>query len=457
MAVTLQPKTNTEKIMNKTRTLLLAILLIGICCGISAKTLVVYYSYTNNVRTIVNELATQKEVDVVEIQPAKEGQDYAANNYALGTQLLNAINAAPNDASSYPEIKPVSVDFTQYDDIIIATPLWWSQMAAPMQTFLFNNGAAMEGKNIWMIVSSASSGISGVVADAERLIPDGNFQGNQLWIESSQVSQATSMLNTWLLETGQVSAINNQKMVVLSDPHVMAPGLLLSEGTAWTTYLNGQRKLVDYSQRLFDDMIVRIKRNLRPGLVLISGDLTKDGERASHQIVASQLQRLVDAGIQVLVVPGNHDINNNGFSLDEKITLAESIGKYMTVYISSEKQLPETLAKYKLSTPAAQIHNVLANADLYVGDSQTMAAEAALLGTPAIRSNSFVGDSDMSNFKMLEKKYGLLRNIRDFDTVLSTAIDFAKSSRKEEWKRRRETYYSSVGNTNEYIADLLER
>ena len=55
MAVTLQPKTNTEKIMNKTRTLLLAILLIGICCGISAKTLVVYYSYTNNVRTIVND------------------------------------------------------------------------------------------------------------------------------------------------------------------------------------------------------------------------------------------------------------------------------------------------------------------------------------------------------------------------------------------------------------------
>ena len=153
----------------------------------------------------------------------------------------------------------------------------------------------------------------------------------------------------------------------------------------------------------------------------------------------------------------NHDINNNGFSLDEKITLAESIGKYMTVYISSENQLPEALAKYKLSTPAAQIHNVLANADLYVGDSQTMAAEAALLGTPAIRSNSFVGDSDMSNFKMLEKKYGLLRNIRDFDTVLSTAIDFAKSSRKEEWKRRRETYYSSVGNTNEFIADLLER
>ena len=296
---------------DKKRLFLLVILLIGMCSGICAKTLVVYYSYTNNVRTIVNELATQKEVDVVEIQPTEEGLDYAANNYALGTQLLNAIKAAPNEAASYPAIKAVSVDLSQYSDIIIATPLWWSQMAAPMQTFLFHNGAAMAGKNIWMIVSSASSDISGVVADAERLIPNGVFQSNKLWIRSSQVPQAASMLNTWLLETGQVSAINNQKMVVLSDPHVMAPELLVSEGTAWTTYLNGQRKLVDYSQRLFDNMIVRIKRNLRPGLVLISGDLTKDGEQVSHEYVTSKLDELRAIGIKTLVIPGNHDRGSN--------------------------------------------------------------------------------------------------------------------------------------------------
>ena len=169
----------------------------------------------------------------------------------------------------------------------------------------------MEGKNIWMIVSSASSGISGVVADAERLIPDGNFQGNQLWIKSSQVSQAGSMLNEWLLATSQVTPVDVKKMVVLSDPHVMAPGLLVSKGTAWTTYLSGQRKLVDYSKLLFDDMIVRIKRDLRPGLVLISGDLTKDGEQVSHEYVTSKLDELRAIGIKTLVIPGNHDRGSN--------------------------------------------------------------------------------------------------------------------------------------------------
>ena len=152
----------------------------------------------------------------------------------------------------------------------------------------------------------------------------------------------------------------------------------------------------------------------------------------------------------------NHDVNKKGFSLEEKKKLVDTISKYMTVYVSSEKDLPPTLAKYKLLTPAAQIHSVLANADLYIGDSQTMATEAALLGTPAIRSNSFVGPKDMSNFKMLEEKYGLLLNIKDFDTVLSTALAFAKESRKEEWQKKRASYYGQVGDVNTQIAGILE-
>ena len=49
------------------------------------RTLIVYYSFTNNVRTIVGELAKQINADVLEVQPAEEGLDYAANNYAIGS------------------------------------------------------------------------------------------------------------------------------------------------------------------------------------------------------------------------------------------------------------------------------------------------------------------------------------------------------------------------------------
>ena len=174
----------------------MAILLSAV--AVNAKTLVAYYSYTNNVERIVNALSQQITCDVLEIEPAEKGLDYAANNYALGTQLLNAIRNNPNDASSYPAIDPVEVNMDDYDMVIIAAPLWWSQMAAPFQTFLFHYGPQMAGKNICVIVSSASSGISGVVADAKRLITEGNFIEPNLWIRSSQTSNAASLITAWL-------------------------------------------------------------------------------------------------------------------------------------------------------------------------------------------------------------------------------------------------------------------
>lgn len=163
-----------------------------------AKTLIVYYSYTNNVERIVNELLTQIEADVIEVEPAEKGLDYAANNYAIGSAQIAAIRNNPNDAASYPAIDPVNVDMSQYSAIIIGVPLWWSNMAAPLQTFLFQYGKEMEGKKIGLIVSSASSGISGVENDAKRLIPDGNFLSPSLWIRSSQTSNAGSLLQNWL-------------------------------------------------------------------------------------------------------------------------------------------------------------------------------------------------------------------------------------------------------------------
>ena len=164
----------------------------------AGKTLIVYYSFTNNVHTIVSDLQTQIEADVVRVEPAEEGLDYAANNYAIGSALIQAIRNNPNDAASYPEIKPVEVNIADYDRIIVGAPLWWSNMAAPLQTFLFQYGSQMEGKSIGLIVSSSSSGINGVESDARRLIPGGDFLEPNLWIRSGQTSNCHSMIADWL-------------------------------------------------------------------------------------------------------------------------------------------------------------------------------------------------------------------------------------------------------------------
>ena len=183
--------------------------LLLICCSMNnemkaqtpanqGKTLVVYYSYTGDCRNIVAELTKQTEADVVEITPVDKSQKYEANGYAIGTQLLNAIKANPNSADSYPAIDPVNVELSAYDNIIIVTPLWWSQMAAIMQTYLFNSAQEMAGKNVALIVSSHSSGISGVVSDAKRLLPNVTWAGDALWIHQSNRSQTSSLIANWL-------------------------------------------------------------------------------------------------------------------------------------------------------------------------------------------------------------------------------------------------------------------
>lgn len=103
------------------------------------------------------------------------------------------------------------------------------------------------------------------------------------------------------------------KIVVIADPHVMGNGLLTNLSSSdWATYLGGSRKLIDYSQALFDQAVTNISAmEEKPELVLIVGDLTKDGEEASHEYVAAKLKVLKEASIQTLVIPGNHDLGTS--------------------------------------------------------------------------------------------------------------------------------------------------
>lgn len=198
----------------KRLTSLVALLVLS-TMAISAKTLIVYYSYTNNIHTVMTDLATQISADIVRIEPAEKGLDYAANNYAIGSAQIQAIRNNPTSASSYPAIDAVSVNLADYDTFIIGTPLWWSNMAAPMQSFLFQYGSQMAAGHVGLVVSSASSGISSVVADAKRLIPNGHFLEPNLWIRSSQTSNCHSLLAQWLTNinydaiTSGIDAIQN--------------------------------------------------------------------------------------------------------------------------------------------------------------------------------------------------------------------------------------------------------
>ena len=119
--------------------------------------------------------------------------------------------------------------------------------------------------------------------------------------------------------------------------------------------------------------------------------------------------------IRLVNLKAYHDINAGGFTsgtLDKLISLLTPQGN---VYISSEKPLDEKYSSYKLPVNISDIHHALAFASIYIGDSQSMAVEAAMLGTPSVRFNKFAGR--ISVLEELEHKYKLTFGIHANDSA----------------------------------------
>lgn len=101
----------------------------------------------------------------------------------------------------------------------------------------------------------------------------------------------------------------------------------------------------------------------------------------------------------------HHDTGINGFSTEKAWGLIRILERHGVIYITSERELEPEFEKYRLNINPLDIHHVLAYAKLYVGDSQSMAVEAAMLGTPSLRFNDFAGRIGV--LEELEHKYGL--------------------------------------------------
>ena len=99
------------------------------------------------------------------------------------------------------------------------------------------------------------------------------------------------------------------KVMVMGAPGLMAPEMLVSDGTAFQMSAALNANLYSDSPALVDWQLKKVLA-AKPQALLVIGDLTKGGDLASHELLASKLQTLIDAGINVCVVPGAADIAN---------------------------------------------------------------------------------------------------------------------------------------------------
>lgn len=122
---------------------------------------------------------------------------------------------------------------------------------------------------------------------------------------------------------------------VITDLHYTHPSLVVEKGKALEDYLSQDRKLLLESDAILRQTVKQLLQE-NVNIVLIPGDLTKDGEKVSHHGVAQLLHPLRRQGIKVLVIPGNHDINNpNAVSFHGDVTHREatiSADDFETIY-----------------------------------------------------------------------------------------------------------------------------
>jgi uncharacterized protein len=152
----------------------------------------------------------------------------------------------------------------------------------------------------------------------------------------------------------------------------------------------------------------------------------------------------------------HHDSGRSGITTDVAEQLVQKLSVHGNVYITSERELETQFEKYRIKINPLDVHHAMYYAHMYIGDSQTMAAEAAVLGTPSIRFNDFAGE--IGYLEELEHKFSLTFGFRtSAQTAFLNKIDelLAFPDLKNEWKQRKEKMLENQIDFNQFMIELL--
>lgn len=149
-----------------------------------------------------------------------------------------------------------------------------------------------------------------------------------------------------------------------------------------------------------------------------------------------------------------HDIGESGFSnITDVVSLLEETG--VEVVITAQGDVPDAVEHCQVDIPVHRVHDLLYYADLFIGEGATMAAESAVLGTPAL----FVTSLELGYTTELETEYGLVFNFSDDrgqQQALRKAQSILDNYDDEKWAQRRETLLEEKQDTTEFILSQVE-
>lgn len=153
----------------------------------------------------------------------------------------------------------------------------------------------------------------------------------------------------------------------------------------------------------------------------------------------------------------HHDIGIKGLSIENKRMLVNVLLEYGKVFITTEREIEPEFEQYKISIPPHKIHSFLAYSTMFIGDSQTMTSEAAVLGIPSIRSNSFV--RRISYIEEEEYKYGLTFGFKPYESErmfekIKELLSY--SDLKAEWQEKRQRMLADKIDVTAFMVWFIE-
>ena len=155
----------------------------------------------------------------------------------------------------------------------------------------------------------------------------------------------------------------------------------------------------------------------------------------------------------------HHDSGVSGITTEVAQRLIDILSPLGKIFITSERPLEPQFEKYRLHINPLDIHHVMAFATLYIGDSQSMANEAAMLGTPSLRFNDFVGAKKIGVMEELEHVYGLTYGISSHEPEkLYAKIEelLVMPNLREEFQKRRKKMLSEKIDVTAFLTWFIE-
>lgn len=128
-------------------------------------------------------------------------------------------------------------------------------------------------------------------------------------VQTPSTAQVPETNRESLPEQSQAPEEGTARIVIATDIHYLARDLTDMQKSYEYTADHGDGKVMKYIWEITDAFIEEVKAE-KPDVVILEGDLTYNGERESHIELAAKLESIEEAGIPVIVIPGNHDINN---------------------------------------------------------------------------------------------------------------------------------------------------